>query len=95
MAFLKSSHICPSKLDLLGQIFENGRKMADGRLLFQALLLLQYRFASDTSWSETGDRYLLKFFRDYLFHQVIITPTGTPWIDLAHVVLTLNKVIHI
>ena len=51
------------------------------------------RVNSDVSWSETGDRYLLKLFRDYLFHQV--TPTGTPWIDLAHVVLTLNKVVNI
>jgi len=49
------------------------------------------RFGSDVSWSETGDRYLLKLFRDYLFHQV--TPSGAPWIDLAHVVLTLNKVV--
>ena len=29
--------MCPSKLDLLGRIPKNGRKMADGRLLFQAL----------------------------------------------------------
>ena len=44
----------------------------------------------DPSWSETGDRYLLKLFRDYLFHQV--TETGAPWIDLAHIVSCLNKV---
>ena len=29
--------MCPSKLDLLSRISENSRKMADGRLLFQAL----------------------------------------------------------
>lgn len=44
----------------------------------------------DMSWSETGDRYLLKLFRDYLFHQ--ITETGKPWIDMAHIVTSLNKV---
>jgi len=44
----------------------------------------------DASWCETGDRYLLKLFRDYLFHQV--NADGTPWIDMAHVIQCLNKV---
>ncbi|CAB1349856.1 unnamed protein product [Coregonus sp. 'balchen'] len=43
----------------------------------------------DHTWSETGDRYLLKLFRDHLFHQV--TEAGTPWIDLSHIVSCLNK----
>ena len=43
----------------------------------------------DPSWSETGDRYLFKLFRDYLFHQV--SDTGAPWIDLSHVVQTLGQ----
>ncbi|XDV47491.1 hypothetical protein PO909_017106 [Leuciscus waleckii] len=46
-------------------------------------------FQKDPTWSETGDRYLLKLFRDHLFHQV--TETGTPWIDLSHIVSCLNK----
>ncbi len=25
----------------------------------------------DPGWSETGDRYLLKLFRDFVFHQVL------------------------
>ena len=24
----------------------------------------------DATWAETGDRYMLKLFRDFLFHQV-------------------------
>lgn len=48
------------------------------------------RFQKDPAWSETGDRYLLKLFRDHLFHQV--TEAGTPWIDLSHIVSCLNKV---
>lgn len=48
------------------------------------------RFDGDPQWSETGDRYLLKLFRDYLFHQVL--PSGAPWVDLAHIVQSLNKV---
>jgi len=46
----------------------------------------------DASWSETGDRYMLKLFRDFLFHQV--DATGAPWIDMAHIIQCLNKVCH-
>lgn len=46
-------------------------------------------FEMDPSWSETGDRYLLKLFRDYLFHQV--DATHRPIIDLGHVLTCLNK----
>lgn len=44
----------------------------------------------DHDWSETGDRYLLKLFRDYLFHSV--TEDVVPVIDLSHIVTCLNKV---
>ncbi|KAK2168696.1 hypothetical protein LSH36_15g19075 [Paralvinella palmiformis] len=47
------------------------------------------QFNLDPSWSETGDRYMLKLFRDYLFHQ--IDESGVPWLDMAHVVQCLNK----
>ena len=43
----------------------------------------------DPTWSETGDRYMLKLFREYLFHQV--AEDGTPWLDCGHVVSTLTK----
>ncbi|XP_063837259.1 PAN2-PAN3 deadenylation complex subunit PAN3-like [Ostrinia nubilalis] len=43
----------------------------------------------DASWSETGDRYMLKLFRDYLFHAV--TEDGRPWIDQAHLAHCLNQ----
>ena len=46
----------------------------------------------DPAWSETGDRYILKLFRDYLFHQV--DENGAPWLDMAHIVQSLNKVRH-
>lgn len=48
-----------------------------------------FRFNLDPAWSETGDRYMLKLFRDYLFHQV--TQEGRPWLDMSHIVQTLNK----
>jgi len=44
----------------------------------------------DPTWSETGDRYLLKLFRDYTFHQV--DENGKPFIDIAHIIQCLNKV---
>ena len=44
----------------------------------------------DPSWSETGDRYLIKLFRDYVFHQV--EENGYPVVDMAHVLMCLNKV---
>ena len=42
------------------------------------------------SWSETGDRYFLKLFRDYVFHQVA-AEDGRPVVDLGHVITCLNK----
>ncbi|KAI9795510.1 MAG: PAB-dependent poly(A)-specific ribonuclease subunit 3 [Piccolia ochrophora] len=46
-------------------------------------------FDHDRQWSETGDRYFLKLFRDYVFHQV--DTQGNPVIDLAHVLFCLAK----
>lgn len=40
-------------------------------------------------WSETGERYYLKLFRDYVFHQV--NHEGRPVVDLGHVLTCLNK----
>ena len=51
---------------------------------------MAHRYSSEPSWAETGDRYMLKLFRDYLFHQV--DENGAAWIDMAHVIHCLNKV---
>lgn len=72
---------------------ELAKEVENGRL-FRLVVKLgtiseRPEFHMDSSWSETGDRYMLKLFRDYLFHQV--TKDGKPWIDLAHVVQALNK----
>ncbi|KAF2485613.1 hypothetical protein BDY17DRAFT_108439 [Neohortaea acidophila] len=42
-----------------------------------------------TAWSETGERYYLKLFRDYVFHQV--DHKGRPVLDLGHILACLNK----
>eukprot|EP01012_Entosiphon_sulcatum_P051758 TRINITY_DN7107_c0_g1_i1.p1 TRINITY_DN7107_c0_g1~~TRINITY_DN7107_c0_g1_i1.p1 ORF type:complete len:514 (-),score=65.43 TRINITY_DN7107_c0_g1_i1:391-1911(-) len=46
-------------------------------------------YESDPAWSDTGDRYILKLFRDYVFHQS--DETGAPRVDWGHVISTLNK----
>jgi PAB-dependent poly(A)-specific ribonuclease subunit 3 len=42
------------------------------------------------TWSETGDRYILKLFRDFVFHSIGFE--GEPIVDMAHIVQCLNKV---
>ncbi|KAG5457790.1 MAG: hypothetical protein BJ554DRAFT_2113 [Olpidium bornovanus] len=69
------------------------RELENGRLV-RVLCKLGFinerpEFDLDPSWSETGDRYLLKLFRDYLFHQV--DERGRPVLDMAHVLGCLNK----
>eukprot|EP00884_Botryococcus_braunii_P003472 jgi/Botrbrau1/13125/Bobra.0187s0082.1 len=44
---------------------------------------------ADDHWSETGDRYLLKLFHEFVFHQV--SESGAPVIDWSHMVECLNK----
>ncbi len=36
------------------------------------------------TWSDTGDRYVIKLFRDFVFHQV--HDDGSPSMDFGHVV---------
>ena len=56
----------------------------------EELIKMTFRFARDQRWSETGDRYIVKLFRDYVFHQV--DEMGNPVLDLSHVLTCLNKV---
>ena len=46
-------------------------------------------FEHDRQWAENGERFFLKLFRDYVFHQV--DAQGHPVIDLAHVLTCMNK----
>ena len=43
----------------------------------------------DPRWTDTGDRYLLKLLKSYVFYRA--DESGQAWTDLAHVVSTLNK----
>ncbi|KAI0764089.1 hypothetical protein BC629DRAFT_1293677 [Irpex lacteus] len=66
---------------------ENGRLV---RLLCKfGFINERPEFARDPRWSETGDRYIIKLFRDYVFHQV--DEHGNPVVNLGHVLTCLNK----
>jgi PAB-dependent poly(A)-specific ribonuclease subunit 3 len=46
-------------------------------------------YEHDRAWSESGERFFLKLFRDYVFHQVDVQ--NRPVVDLGHVLTCLNK----
>lgn len=66
---------------------ENGRLVR----LVAKLGLINERpeYEHNPQWSETGERYYLKLFRDYVFHAV--DEQGRPVTDLGHIVSCLNK----
>ncbi|WWC68117.1 uncharacterized protein I206_102038 [Kwoniella pini CBS 10737] len=71
----------------LGAEMENGRII---RLLTKlGFINERAEFELDPRWSDTGDRYILKLFRDYVFHSVGVD--GKPILDLSHVLTCLNK----
>jgi PAB-dependent poly(A)-specific ribonuclease subunit 3 len=49
----------------------------------------RYEFNGEQAWSENGDKYILKLFRDYVFHQV--DRDGNPVLDPGHMIRCLNK----
>ncbi|XP_017764887.1 PREDICTED: PAB-dependent poly(A)-specific ribonuclease subunit PAN3 isoform X2 [Eufriesea mexicana] len=80
---------------LRSDVLENelAKELENGRL-FKLLVKLatineRPELYMEPTWAETGDRYMLKLFRDYVFHQV--AADGRPWLDMAHVVSCLNK----
>ncbi|KAJ6001405.1 hypothetical protein N7522_006632 [Penicillium canescens] len=73
--------------------FDLSRELENGRLvrLMAKLNFVNERpeYELDRQWSETGERYFLKMFRDFVFHQV--DAQGDPVLDLGHVLMSLNK----
>lgn len=66
---------------------ENGRL---ARLMIKlGMINDRAELLGDDQWSETGDRYLLKLFRDFAFHQV--DESGAPVIDWGPTIEALNK----
>jgi PAB-dependent poly(A)-specific ribonuclease subunit 3 len=66
---------------------ENGRMV---RLLCKLNAITERgEHAGDSAWSEHGERYPLKLFRDYVFHQV--DESGRPLLQLGHMIQCMNK----
>lgn len=73
--------------NILSRELENGR-------LFRLICKLNFIFGRvenrlDINWSESGDKFAIVLFYDYVFHQ--ISPEGRPVTDLTHVLRCLNK----
>lgn len=90
-----------AQLDLCNQRFDQLEgdlsKELDNSRLFRLLCKLgcmneRPEHKLDPQWAETGDRYLIKLFRDYLLYQV--SEDGQPLLDLSHIVTNLNKLEH-
>ena len=72
---------------------EFSREVENGRL-FRLLAKLNFiterpGFEHDRQWSENGERYFLRLYREYIFHQV--DAQNNPSVDLGHVLTSLNK----
>lgn len=71
----------------LSKELENGRLV---RLLCKfGLINERPEFDHDPAWSDTGERYPIKLFRDFLFHQQ--NEQGKPVVDMSHMLRHLNK----
>ncbi|RWA14177.1 hypothetical protein EKO27_g927 [Xylaria grammica] len=85
--FVSSSNAYDEAVNHLGRELENGRLV---RLLAKLGTINERpEFDGDPNWSETEHRYMLKLFRDYVFHQV--DTQGNPVLDLGHIISCLNK----
>lgn len=85
---MDSAHVIIDGMDqALAAEYESGRVL---RLMMKlAFINERPEFGVDPRWSESGDCYVLKLFRDYVFHQA--DESGRPIMDLGHIISTLNK----
>ncbi|KAF4448903.1 hypothetical protein F53441_7727 [Fusarium austroafricanum] len=74
------------RADVMREV-ENGRA---ARLMMKlATINERGEFDGDRTWSENGERYMLKLFRDYAFHQV--DSNGNPVLDMGHMLRCMSK----
>ncbi|KAL7947841.1 hypothetical protein V8C42DRAFT_315844 [Trichoderma barbatum] len=86
-AFDQSQHRADALNSELFRELENGRI---ARLMMKlGTINERQEFEGDRAWSENGERYMLKLFRDYVFHQV--DSNGNPVMDIGHIIRCLNK----
>ena len=87
-AFDSSLHANDTLYSELNREVENGRL---ARLLMKLGTINERpEYEGNPQWSEQEGRYVIKMFRDFLFHQV--DADGKPVIDMGHIVSCLNKV---
>ncbi|KAM5483327.1 PAB-dependent poly(A)-specific ribonuclease subunit 3 [Microsporum audouinii] len=85
--FDSSLHVDDELTYDLSRELENARLV---RLLTKLNFITERpEYDHDRHWSENGERYFLKLFRDYVFHQV--DAQNAPVVDLGHVLTCLNK----
>ncbi|EFE38916.1 hypothetical protein TRV_06435 [Trichophyton verrucosum HKI 0517] len=85
--FDSSLHVDDELTHDLSRELENARLV---RLLTKLNFITERpEYDHDRHWSENGERYFLKLFRDYVFHQV--DSQNAPVVDLGHVLTCLNK----
>jgi PAB-dependent poly(A)-specific ribonuclease subunit 3 len=71
----------------LSRELENGRA---ARIMMKLDAINDHpSLANVPNWSETGDRYPLKLFRDYVFHQV--DRDGNACVSIGHMLTCINK----
>eukprot|EP00835_Amoeboradix_gromovi_P002579 NODE_149_length_17312_cov_0.399349.p6 type:complete len:349 gc:universal NODE_149_length_17312_cov_0.399349:8763-7717(-) len=70
---------------------ENGR--ISNLLIKLGFINERTNYSNNPDWSDIGGNYLLKLFRDFVFHQV--DEDGKPVLDIYHCVYHLNKVLDI
>ncbi|CAM1501597.1 Fc.00g035810.m01.CDS01 [Cosmosporella sp. VM-42] len=86
-SFDQSLHASDSLNANLYREVENGRI---ARLMMKlGTVNERQEFDGDRAWSENGERYMLKLFRDYVFHQV--DSNGNPALDMGHMLRCLSK----
>ncbi|RFU72275.1 pab-dependent polya-specific ribonuclease subunit pan3 [Trichoderma arundinaceum] len=86
-SFDQSQHRADALNSELFRELENGRI---ARLMMKlGAINERQEFEGDRAWSENGERYMMKLFRDYVFHQV--DSNGNPVMDAGHMIRCLNK----
>lgn len=86
-AFDQSQHEADEINSEMYRELENGRI---ARLLMKlGAVNERQEFDGDRAWSENGERYMLKLFRDYVFHQV--DSNGNAVLDIGHMLRCLNR----
>lgn len=86
-SFSNSLHANDTLTSHLSRELENGR-------LFRLIAKLgtineRPEYEGNPKWSDVGDRYILKLFRDYVFHQV--NTEGRPVVNMGHILECMNK----